>query len=410
MGKRRLLAAVTALLVLAGGLRAEPRVLPYSEPDLSSPVLPPTRPYVELPPAVASVYGGGEFLHWQLKDSRLPVPLLTAAVSPNSTGLADRPGTEMLLGNDYLPQPWRSGGRFTLGMWFDDQRGVGIEGSGFFLIAVSPQYSFNDPTGETRLAVPYIGASRREAAVYPLSGRTASGAATLGLEDQMAGGDLYGVVNAFECCSIQCDVLLGARYLYLYEGLTFTTRTVPLTGTDGPLLTRDWFGTYNHFVGPGTGVSLSWAAGRLSANLLAKVAYGIMSERVNVTGEVMTNRFNTPPGGEPRTYAGGLFAQPTNIGHAAKVRMAVVPEVNLTVGVQLLKNLRASVGYGILYTDSVVRPGEQIDPRINSRQSVALTGSATPPGIGTGRAQPETRVTADDFWAHGLNLGLEFQF
>lgn len=407
---RGLLASVAAALLLAGSLCAEPRVLPYTEPDLSSPVLPPLRPFAELPPALGSVYGGVEYLHWKLRDLPLPVPLLTSAESQDSTGLIDRPGTRLLLGNEYVSQPWRDGGRFTLGMWFDDQRGIGVEGSGFFVAAATTQTGFADPTGEMRLAVPYIGATRRTAAVYPLSGRTAAGEAGLAVSSQLIGGDLYCLVNTCEYGTIQIDALFGARYLYLYESLTYTTRTAPLTGAGEALLTRDWFGTYNQFAGPGAGLSLSWSAGRLSANLLAKVAYGIMSERVNITGETVTARFNTPAGGAARTFAGGLFAQPTNIGHTAKVRMAVLPEANLTVGVQLLTNLRASIGYGFLYTDSVARPGDQIDPRINSSQSVALTGKANPPGIGTGRAQPERTVTANDFWAHGLNLGLEFQF
>lgn len=89
--------------------------------------------------------------------------------------------------------------------------------------------------------------------------------------------------------------------------------------------------------------------------------------------------------------------------------MAVLPEVNCTIGVQLSDHLRASIGYGVLYTDTVARPGEQIDPRIAAGQSVLLSGEANPPDV-AGSRRPERRVRDTDFWAHGLNVGLEFQF
>lgn len=400
-------ACLLGLCLSAGGLRAEPLVAPYRDPDLSQRVLTPTRPFVEEPPALASVYGGVEYLHWRLKNARLLAPLVTSDVSGDSGGVLGDEGTRLVLGRDYLSETERPGGRLLLGTWFDDWRGLGVEASFFYLTPQAVGQTVSDPNGARRLAIPYRGGSPTTDRVFTLTDQAHAGDASLALRSHLLGADLYGVVHGVECCNLQFDVLLGARYLYLAEDLTFTLNRRPRAG-GAEFTSEDWFGTYNHFVGPGAGAALSWARGRISANLLAKVAYGIMSERVNISGRLSTNRF-TGGVGPAQSYRGGFFAQPSNLGHSTKVRMAVLPEVNCTIGLQLSDHLRASIGYGALYTDTVARPGEQIDARIAAGQSVLLSGEANPPDV-AGSRRPERRVRDTDFWAHGLNVGLEFQF
>ena len=54
----------------------------------------------------------------------------------------------------------------------------------------------------------------------------------------------------------------------------------------------------------------------------------------------------------------------------------------------------------------MVRPGEQIDVAVNSTQvpTSVLFGPLTGP------ARPAFNFRQSDFWAQGLNLGLEFRF
>ena len=101
--------------------------------------------------------------------------------------------------------------------------------------------------------------------------------------------------------------------------------------------------------------------------------------------------------------AGGLFAQPTNIGHYTRDVFAVVPEGNVQLGYQLTDRLRATVGYTFFYMSDVVRPGDQIDRTINP----ALL--ALPPAAG-GPARPAFQVRQSDFWAQGIDFGLEFLY
>jgi hypothetical protein len=76
------------------------------------------------------------------------------------------------------------------------------------------------------------------------------------------------------------------------------------------------------------------------------------------------------------------------------------------LAVELTANVRARVGYTFLYVSSVVRPGDQIDRAINPHQ-VPIDQDFGLPG-GPNRPAPELRAT--QFWAQGINFGLEFTF
>jgi hypothetical protein len=60
------------------------------------------------------------------------------------------------------------------------------------------------------------------------------------------------------------------------------------------------------------------------------------------------------------------------------------------------------VGYSLVYWSKVIRAGEQIDLNVNPSQF--------PPGDLVGAPQPQFRAVTTDFWAQGLNFGLDFRF
>jgi len=80
----------------------------------------------------------------------------------------------------------------------------------------------------------------------------------------------------------------------------------------------------------------------------------------------------------------------------------------LKLGYEIKRNTRAFVGYDITYWDEVVRPGDQINRRVNLSQNAVLD----PNGLGrlVGPAQPAPLFTRSGFWAQGLNFGLEFLY
>ena len=84
--------------------------------------------------------------------------------------------------------------------------------------------------------------------------------------------------------------------------------------------------------------------------------------------------------------------------------------VTLILAVAATVGLGASVfaGYTMLYTNNVVRPGKQIDRSINDTQSVAI--SEDPAARLAGPARPSFKFNGSDFWAQGVNVGLEYKW
>jgi Putative beta barrel porin-7 (BBP7) len=92
----------------------------------------------------------------------------------------------------------------------------------------------------------------------------------------------------------------------------------------------------------------------------------------------------------------------------------------VNVGFKLTDWMNFRVGYTFLYISDVVRPGAQIDRNINSNTQ-PLTGPTvfdpvTGAPIGTAfsavsaPARPQFTFQRDEFWAQGVNFGLEFKF
>ena len=103
---------------------------------------------------------------------------------------------------------------------------------------------------------------------------------------------------------------------------------------------------------------------------------------------------------------GGLLALPSNIGNYSRDKFTVVPQIGLNVGRQLNNNLRAYVGYNFIYWSSVVRPGDQIDPVINTTQLPDKNG----PNPLVGPARPAFTFHDTSFWAQGISFGLAYSF
>ncbi len=134
----------------------------------------------------------------------------------------------------------------------------------------------------------------------------------------------------------------------------------------------------------------------------ASVALGTSHEEVDVHG----NTAITPPGGGRTVLAGGILALPSNSGHFSRDRFAVVPEIGINLGCQVTPHLRAFVGYGFLYVSNVVRPGSLIDRTVNLTQIPSNLG----PGTLIGPARPALVLRDTDFWAQGINFGLEIRY
>jgi hypothetical protein len=138
----------------------------------------------------------------------------------------------------------------------------------------------------------------------------------------------------------------------------------------------------------------------------AKLALGAMVQDVGISGSLQTNDFTGL--GAVRTYSGGYFALPSNIGSYSQTEFAVIPELTLSVGYRVTPALSVVAGYSVLYASSVVRPGNQIDRRINPTQSVSYVGEPALDPVGP--AQPSFSFNTSDFWAQSVSVGVVVRF
>jgi hypothetical protein len=153
-------------------------------------------------------------------------------------------------------------------------------------------------------------------------------------------------------------------------------------------------------------VRARYNSGPWFANGAVKFGMGAMRQTVEVSGSLVTNDFTNF--GPTQTFSGGYFALPTNIGNHTRTVFAVLPEVALNVGYQITPWASVFVGYTFLYTNNVVRPGNQINRNINPTQSVSYVGE--PPANLQGPVQPTFKFNGSGFWAQGINVGLGFRF
>ncbi len=360
---------------------------------------------VDLPPTQCWI--SGEYLLWWMKGSNVP-PLVTT--SPAGTPLAQAgvlgaPGTGVLFGDEKVHHHERSGGRFTVGWWWDECHDCGLE-TNFFFLGQRGLHFLASSSGEPILARPFVDAAtgRETSELIAFPGRIA-GTARIDLPSRLWGIDSN---LRFNWCRGQCwslDKIIGFRYLDLRESLDIAEfLSVPGAPGQPPsaIIVNDHFGTRNQFYGGQVGLLYEVRKGRWYCDLLGKVALGGTHQEVTIDGSTTF----IPAGSPAIVQPGGLLAQRSNIGHYSRSQFSVVPEIGFKLGYQLMPRLRMFVGYNFLYWNNVVRPGDQIDRMVNTSQIPSIFG----PGQLVGPARPSFTFRQTDFWTHGVSFGLEWRF
>lgn len=355
-------------------------------------------------------WGEAEYLYWKMKDSPNPVPLVvTAPIAHNRAPLIGEPGTRVVLGGKHSRNDWRSGGRFALGYWFDEECCFGAEVSYFFLPNGSKSHSVfsSGLPGSIFLSVPYFDTNTQTESSSPVAtpGRF-RGRATLNIENRLQGAELNGLATLLCNCAYRVNVLAGFRYLNFNERLKLHVNSPAIAIPEEIYLVNDKFHTENNFYGGQIGLGGDYSYCQFFINAKGKVALGAMCEEVIIKGQFITNSFDGFT--SPQTFRGGYFGLPSNIGHHKHTRFSVIPEVNVNIGYQLMNCLRIQLGYTFLYVNKLLWAGKQINRNINPTQSSLYEFTATPTLVG--RARPKASHRSDSFWAQGLNVGLVYQF
>ncbi len=314
---------------------------------------------------------GAEYLLWWMRGDRLP-PLVTASppgTPLNQAGVLGAPGTVVLFGGERTNAGLRLGGRITAGAWLDCGQHVGVEASVFLLESKDAGLDLGS-SGDPILGRPFTDALSNqpsaERVAFPgdLSGRVSVTNTSTGLLG--AGALLRG--NLCCGCGYRLDVLAGYRHLRLTdrlvvrEGLTSVNPASPAfipVGTRFQLV--DSFAAENEFHGFDVGLAGETLWGRLALRVLAKLAWGVNEQTVDIGGSTTV----TTPGLPPVTNPGGLLALSSSSGQFRRRDYPVIPELGVKVSYQLAPRWRVSAGYTVLFWSDVARAGDQIDTTVN---------------------------------------------
>ena len=419
--RKEILSLTGVILLGTSSLFAQPQsILPKVTIETKEPGRVPDLPALEMPmrsdPACGPLFWArGEYLLWWVKNAQLPVPIVSTG-DPNvgfplNNGLAGaigQPSTQVLLGGNGANLGTFSGFRLTLGGWLDNNRTVGIEGSGFSLEKrTSRFYVGSDAAGNPPVYIPEFnpiaGAEHGAVIADPLQGFSGSVSVTSTL--QLWGAEVNGLINLWRRPGLEFSVLGGFRYAELKETLAINSTTNDLIFLNTAVFS-DQFATRNQFYGGQFGGRMSYQQDRLSVDVTTKVALGATHQVVDIQGN---SSLTVPPGGFPlapiASTPGGIFTQPSNIGRRTGNEFSVMPTVELKLGYQITPRMRVFTGYDFMYWNQVVRPGNQMDHNLNLTQSPIFGGGAL-----VGPAVPAPLFQRTDFWAHGVTFGFEFRF
>jgi hypothetical protein len=309
------------------------------------------------------------------------------------------------------------GGGLDFGIWCNARHTIGLTGSGFILEERSTFAGFaSDAAGNPAITRPIFDAQNLSAVeVLVASPGVFSGSILQSASSRFAGGDAAFIANVAHCQGWSLDATFGFRYLDLDEDLVINQTSqalgqgaLTIAGIPvGALSIEDRFNTRNQFYGGYLGFRSECRMGPVFANVHGSVALGPNHEVIEITGltsEVGGTGLVAPGGLLAAGFMGGPLGG--NIGRQITNRFTVVPEVTGRVGFQLFRSMRAWVGYGFLYMNDVARPGSQIDLAINPRVVPASPAF----GSTSGPAVPRSTGSRNDFFAHGVQFGLEMRY
>lgn len=347
-----------------------------------------------------------DYLAWWM--SSMPVPALVTT-SPATTpqeqaGVIGFSTTSLLFGPQGVNGDGRSGARIALGRWLDPCESRGVEVS--YMTLGRGRETFSASNNEYPvLARPFFNLTPgldnvtedSRLIAYP---NVVSGTVLVDATTELHGLEVSVTKCAMQSCFSRTDAFVGYRWVELKDDLLIGESTLSLSGSSAGTTIDlfDQFNAQNTFHGGQIGViHHRQIAHCWSIELVGKIALGNSHSRVAINGQTTTTA-----GGETSTHSGGLLTQGTNIGTYERNSFAAITELGAQVRRQIGRNLMANFGYTFFYWSDVGRAGDQIDRELNLTQ--------VPPGTLVGAPRPHFRLQTTDFWAQGINLGLEYSF
>lgn len=351
------------------------------------------------------LYLRGEYLLWWIRPPRYPVLATTGTVA--SQGRLGHPETVVLFGGDTVAYDPFHGGRFTIGYWCDPCQKWGFEVTGFFLSQQSLKF-VTDSSQYPIITRPFfnINDGLEDSEITAAPG-IARGGLSINAPSRLWGIEPNLRRNLCCGCTWRLDGLVGFRYLELNESVQIVESVEVLQADDfrevgDQAIVFDQFATRNQFYGGQVGLDWEWRHNRWIVEFRTKLALGCTQQTITINGGQIVTR----AAGGQETFVGGLLALPSNIGRFDRSRFSIVPELGINIGYQITDNLAAYVGYTFLYWTNVVRPGDQIDRVLDINQIPNFLPPTTP----APQRRPVVPFRDTNFWAQGMNVGLEYRY
>jgi hypothetical protein len=348
----------------------------------------------------------GEYLAWTTKGQTYPA-LVTSSrpeVPVTDAGDFQAAATSILFGDQVFHDQLRSGGRLTVGYWWDQSQWGGVEFSYFGVDGHDTQFYDDERSGRV-LARPffdvYAGVGDSLPVSYP---GVIDGAIDVEADMEFSGAEFLFRRMGYLSPSARVDLVAGYRYGRLVDQLGIEESLLPLDASSGLVPgtivhRRDLFRSENEFHGGQLGVIADWIGERWGLRVLGKVGLGATHAANSIAGSTTTIDLSD----DSVTVAeGGLLALPTNIGGFSNTRFATFSELGISADYYFGCQLKISAGYTLVYWTELTRTGQQVSLEVNPTQigGGALVGPPLP-----GRSQATT-----DFWAQGFTLGFEYLF
>lgn len=369
-------------------------------------------------PSGLGVWVRADYLVWYEKKSD-SIPLVTssslagaAGFDPSTLptdfmtiGAAD---TTVLFGDESFGDNPLEGYRIEVGAWLDSGATLGIMGR--YFDAGSRLMTFRSEPGQFNfLGIPYfddsIGLENNEN-IHLLNGR--EGEVDI---------DIYGDVKSWEVLvrkfaqsgsNYRLDWLYGYRNFALDDSLQLTAASRVTAASEGVVDTvtqiQDQFDVENQFHGVDLGITGHSHEGCWSLDFLVKVAFGVMEQEVDVSGSRVSAIVpsNGSPIIGPVNNVGGLFSQESNIGQNDDSKFAVIPEIDLNLGYGITPNLDITVGYTFIWVSNALRAAQSIDRTVHEGFILDV--------VPLDSNRPQVSFDDDDYFIHGLNLGVTGRF
>lgn len=325
---------------------------------------------------------------WQTNQG-IPELIRTGAIgSAGSTDLFG--GTN---GMDETVQGWRG----EIGWTFGQSQCNTIQLR--FFDPSSQSLTFDSNTANaTSIVRPYLDpVTNTQESISVLESGVSTGSSLSTASSDVFGGDLLLKRVMRRSHAGHTELMVGYQTARLTDSIDVHTRTAAIPSLN-ILELRDQFHTENQFNGASLGISRTTYGPSWSLSGLFKLGMGNLERNVTISGFQSITVPSTPP--VTSTSTNGLLARSTNNGSYNSDTFIVSPEVNVTLGYRLTRNLEATVGYNYLGIPKVVRAADQIDPSLASNLSNPLTGPA----------RPSFTLTEDNFSLHSLNYGLQYRY